>query len=277
MPEGDTLYNLAARLRPVLLGRTLRFGRTDDRGDEPLTGRAVRDIAVRGKHLLITLDDDTTLHVHLGMTGRFAVRPLNEPGPAPAADAALVFETDADRVVGEHLPVLERLTTSQLARHPQLTALGPDLLAETFDARAVAARFGAALYQPIGEALLDQRLACGIGNVYKSEVLFLEAVDPFSQVASLGPARLATVLEHTRLLMRRNLGDDLRRTRRGLDADRYWVYGREGLPCKRCGEPVAMRRQGDLARSTYYCAVCQGVGGGVAGRARAGATGRTKC
>lgn len=270
VPEGDTIFTLAARLRPVLLARPLRVGRLwgmpahvgDASGDAATTldGRTVRDVETRGKHLLLHLDDDTTLHIHLGMTGRWEVRSLSEPGLGPAPPAAsLVFETAFDRIVATHLPVLERLTAAQLARHAHLRALGPDLLSEHFDARAVAARFGRALYDPIGVALLDQTLACGIGNVYKSEALFLASIDPWATVAALGPERVAALLEDTRALMRRNLEGDLRRTRRGLDADRHFVYGREGQPCKRCGAPVAMRRQGDLARSTYYCGPCQGV------------------
>jgi endonuclease-8 len=270
MPEGDTLYTLAARLRPVLLARPLRIARlrgttvaaadANTNAETSLDGRTVRDVETRGKHLLLHFDDDTTLHIHLGMTGRWDIRPLAEPGLGPGpSGASLVFETAFDRVVGTHLPVVERLTAAQLVRHAQLRALGPDLLSEDFDARAVAARFGRALYDPIGVALLDQTLACGIGNVYKSEALFLSSIDPWATVAALGPERVSTLLEQTRGLMRRNLEGDLRRTRRGLDADRHFVYGREGQPCKRCGAPVVMRRQGDLARSTYYCGPCQGV------------------
>jgi endonuclease-8 len=263
MPEGDSLVNLATRLRPVLVGALLvRAAAAAAMAPATLVGLTVVSIETRGKHLLLHLSDTTTLHVHLGMTGRFFVDALDSPGlgPAPGApQVSLHLETQTHRVLGRTVPTLERLTAARLLRHPHLASLGPDLLGERFDAAAAAARFQREPYLPLGEALLDQRLACGIGNVYKSEVLFLEALDPWRHVIDTQPATLAAVLERARGLMLRNLGPELRRTRRGLDADRYWVYERNGAPCRRCDTPIAMARQGDMGRSTYYCAACQGV------------------
>lgn len=260
MPEGDSLVNLATRLRPALVGSPIVLARAAETlAPETLVGLSVKAIETRGKHLLVHLSDATTLHVHLGMTGRFSVDALDTPGLGPAPAASLHLETPTHRIVGRTVPTLERLTAGRLVRHPHLASLGPDLLGETFDAGAAVARFQREPYLPLGEALLDQRLVCGIGNVYKSEVLFLEGQDPWRRVVDTPPGTLAAVLERARGLMLRNLGPELRRTRRGLDADRYYVYERAGSPCRRCDTLVAMARQGDMGRSTYFCAACQGV------------------
>lgn len=274
MPEGDTLFQLAAELRPVLVRQTVITSRgAVSIHPETLAGRTVRDVESRGKHLLLHLDDDTTLHVHLGMTGRFFINDLPS-AREPGAGADLVLETGRHRVVGRELPVLERLTSAALKRHPFLSTLGPDVLAEAFDAPAVAERYRREPFAPLGEVLLDQRLACGIGNVYKSEGLFLRGLDPWQRAADTPVETLVALLAEVRGLMRRNLAPGLRRTRRGLDPGRYWVYDRAGKPCRRCETIIAMARQGDLGRSTYYCPTCQHVE--RPGR-KVSWPGRTKC
>jgi endonuclease-8 len=260
MPEGDSLFNLATRLRPVLVGAAIvRAEAAGTLTPDSLVGLSVVAIETRGKHLLVHLSDATTLHAHLGMTGRFFVDALDAPGLGPVPAASLHVETATHRVVARAVPTLERLTAGRLLRHPHLASLGPDVLGEGFDAVVAAARFQREPYLPLGEALLDQRLVCGIGNVYKSEVLFLEGLDPWRRVLDTPGETLAAVLERARGLMLRNLGPELRRTRRGLDADRYWVYERAGSPCRRCDTTITMARQGDQGRSTYACAACQGV------------------
>lgn len=270
MPEGDTLFVLAAALRPVLAEQTLVVASapaTRARAALPAetwVGRRVRAIETRGKHLLVRLDDDTTLHVHLGMTGKVRSGPRTGPGALPAEGADLVLETATHRVVGRALPVLEHLTAARLLRHPQLAGLGPDLLADDFDADAltrVVARYRREPFLTLGEALLDQRLACGVGNVYKSEALFLAGLDPWQRVGETGDEVLAGLVERARGLMRRNLDGGLRRTRQGLDPGRYFVYERQDAPCRRCDTPVAMARQGEQGRSTYFCSRCQGTSG----------------
>lgn len=109
----------------------------------------------------------------------------------------------------------------------------------------------------IGSALLDQEALSGIGNIYKSETLFLAGVSPFSRVRELDDARLTRIVEVARELMRKNLLSKRRTTPEGRMGPRYWVYERSGEPCLRCGTRVAMKRQEPLARSTYYCAECQ--------------------
>ncbi|MBT8446449.1 MAG: Fpg/Nei family DNA glycosylase, partial [Gammaproteobacteria bacterium] len=112
---------------------------------------------------------------------------------------------------------------------------------------------------PIGEALLNQQLVAGIGNVYKSELMFLNQLNPFVALGELSDAQLVHVLEDARRLMQRNLEGTPRKVRFATRGGRVWVYNRRELPCYTCGDKVKMRRQGDAGRSTYYCARCQDV------------------
>jgi endonuclease-8 len=142
-----------------------------------------------------------------------------------------------------------------------LGALGPDVLAEGFDAALARGRIRALGDVAIGDALLDQRALAGIGNVYKSEALFLARIDPFATLAALDDETLDRAVAEARRLMLANTGDAPRRTRGrpGRRGSPLWVYDRSGRPCLVCGGRVGMRRQAN-ARSTYFCSACQRVG-----------------
>ena len=280
MPEGDTLYRAATMLRKALLGKTLtRFetsldtvARVDE--DTPVAGRTVAAIEARGKHLLITLaapDGDAAaqsatssrrqplvLHTHLRMTGSWHIYRPGEAWQKPARYAKVVLHT-ADFVVPcFSAPVVELLTERQAQRHPQLVELGPDAITEEFDADEALARMRRRPEVEIAVALLDQRLLAGVGNVYKSEVLFIRRVSPFARVGELSEESLLGLIAESHRLLCLNRERGSRRTVFGLsERDRLWVYGRSGEPCRVCGEPVRMRRQGFEARSTYFCPHCQ--------------------
>ena len=165
--------------------------------------------------------------------------------------------------------VLRLLASERLARHPRLAALGPDPLAAGFDAAEVVRRALKQPARPLGEIVLDQRVLAGIGNVLKSEGLFLAGADPFAPVAAYDARALGAVIDTlartlTQTAARRAREDRIparmtRRTGASLrgQASRLWVYERSGRPCLVCGSAIAMRRQGDGARSTYFCACCQ--------------------
>jgi endonuclease-8 len=155
-------------------------------------------------------------------------------------------------------PVAELLTDAELPRNRPLTTLGPDLIAPEFDVGEAVRRLRERADLELGEALLDQRAVAGIGNVYKSEVCFIERLDPWTPVGAHEVGALEAALRTARDLMRANLRGGARlttgeRTRgRGL-----WVYGRSGRPCRRCGTLIRSARQGELARTTYWCPACQ--------------------
>lgn len=275
MPEGDTVHKLAAALRPALLERPVEAVWLRDRGVlAPLAGLAVRDVAALGKHLLVALGRPEArrpawvLHVHLGMRGRwhrFARDASRPPGaPAPGSDD-LRIDTREHRHVCCRAAVAEVLRAVDVALHPALSRLGPDLLAPAVPFGRIAARARRRARRSAAELLLDQSVACGLGNVYKSEVLFLEGVHPRTPAARLADAELEALYRRAATLLAWNLGGWRRTTLRRVEPGhpprrgepRLWVYGREGEPCRRCGARIRSARLGDDARSTFWCPRCQ--------------------
>jgi endonuclease-8 len=291
MPEGDTIFKAARSLDRILTGRRLvrlevrpgrpgparRVGGAGGAAERrPQPGELVTSVEARGKHLLITFEGGLTLHTHLQMHGGWHAYRPGERWTKPATAARAVLEVaDAgapDVVVAVAVcfsaPVVELLQAP--AVHPRLAALGPDLCRPDADLAEAVARLGRLpATTEIGAALLDQRVASGVGNVYKSEVLFACGVDPFTPVGALGPEVRRRLLETAARLLQANLdsrggrstvglalGDGGGRSggpgRRGLA-----VYGRAGRPCRRCGTIIRRGQQGDGARATYWCPTCQ--------------------
>ena len=256
MPEGDTIHRAAARMRPALAGhRLVRFDASRLVGDRPATGTLIEDVEARGKHLLVHFADGITLRTHMRMTGSWHLYETGERWRAPAHLARAVVEADSGWLaVCFQAPVVE--TYRRSAGEPRaLAALGPDLTAVDPDIDAVVAR-ATARAEPgtqVADLLLDQRVASGIGNVYKSEVLFLHGLDPFTASTAVEPDRLQRIYRTAHRLLRANLDRARRTTYQGGLA----VYGRGDQPCHRCGTPIRMRRQGPMARSTYWCPTCQ--------------------
>jgi endonuclease VIII len=265
MPEGDTIYAAARRIRGALVGADIvsvetphpRFER--DRWPERLGGRAVRAVDTRGKHLFIRFEGDLTLHSHLRMNGWWGVYERGGRWSKSPSRAWLVIRTDHHDVVQFGGPVLELMTDSRSRSDQRLAALGPDVLAPEFDAR----RFLARLRQddstrPIGDALLDQRNLAGIGNLYKNELCFLAGVHPRTPVADVPDLvrlvrRSKAALEANKHRVEQVMTGD---TRRG---QQHWVYRRDRQPCRRCGTRVVVDLQGPAAqeRATYWCPTCQ--------------------
>ena len=259
MPEGDTIYRTAARLRCVLDGQQVQSATSPQAALDvgQLAGRRVLATEARGKHLLIHLADNQVIHSHLGMTGSWHIYQHGQPWRKPDRQAALVLDLGAVLCVCFNPKTLQLLSETGLRRHPHLSRLGPDLLGAQFDSETALARFRACPSLPIGQALMNQTIVCGVGNVYKSEVLFLRRLNPFLRIDQLTDDQLRELMREARHLMRRNLIGDPRRTRFGHDGQRVWVYSRRGQPCLVCGRSIRMRRQGDLGRTTYWCPDCQ--------------------
>jgi endonuclease VIII len=257
MPEGDSIFKLARTIAPVLVNRVvtaLRAHRIPDAAADSVIGKRIVDVTARGKNLLIVFDDSRALHIHLRMTGRiFVERPRSAfYAPAPTPEFRLAVEGGA--IIGRRLPVCRLITRPS----PELRALGPDLVRADYDEDEAIARLRQLGSRSIGEALLVQRAAAGIGNVYKSEVLFLEGIDPRRTVASIEEPALRAILKRASALLRRNLLDGPRTTRPTLGGARVWVYGRGGKPCLRCGTAIVRFMLGpENGRSTYVCETCQ--------------------
>ena len=194
------------------------------------------------------------------MTGSWHIYRPEEAWQKPARLAVVVIRTGDFVAPCFSAPVVELLTEREAKRHPSLASLGPDAITAEFDPADARRRILRRADLPIGVALLDQRAMAGVGNVYKSEVLFLKRVSPFLTVGELGEEVLDALVAESHRLLLLNRENGVRRTSFGLDERRrLWVYGRSGEPCRVCGTPIRMRRQGMDARSTYYCPSCQGV------------------
>ncbi|GAA1481786.1 endonuclease VIII Nei2 [Gordonia sinesedis] len=264
MPEGDTVYQAAARLRRALAGH--RLERTDFRipslATVDLTGAEVTAVRSRGKHLLIdvTRADSTSppssvsIHSHLMMDGIWAVHPVGTRWRLPGHRARIVLRANGYEAVGFDLGILELLTDPSAA----LAHLGPDLLGDDWDAQEAVARISAQPDTPVGMALLDQRLMAGVGNVYRSEACFLRGIRPDRPV---GDVDVAGLVDLCRRMLWANRNRPARTTTgRTGPAARLWVYGRIGQLCRRCGTPIERSFLGSGRgddRVVYTCPRCQ--------------------
>jgi endonuclease-8 len=265
MPEGDTIFRTAEVLRRSLLGGVVRAARAQPRPGlvrvprlDGVVGTTVTSVEARGKHLLIGFSNGEWLRTHMRMPGSWHRYAVGEAWRLPASRASCVLETDAAVAVCSDAPEVELLSDAQLGRHAALTALGPDLLSPAFDAAEAVRRLRARPEVSLGEALLDQRALAGIGNVYKSEICFIERADPWRPISALSGAQLAALVATARRLLPANAGGG-RRVTTGVarPGSALWVYGRAGRPCRRCGTRIQARRQGERGRLTYWCPSCQ--------------------
>lgn len=259
MPEGDTIFRAARTLSKVLDGKTLiavesPLPAIDGAG---LAGRRVEKVEARGKNLLVAFDDGRVLHTHMRMTGSWHVYRPGERWQRPRRQARVVLATEEFVTVCFDAPVVRLLAPAEIPRDRLLAGLGPDILAPDFDLAEARRRLRGLGDLAIGEAVMRQSAVAGIGNVYKSETLFLCGIDPFASIAALSDRALGRILEKARALMQANLRGGPRETRPSLTRERTWVYGRSGRTCRRCGTAIRMRRQGTDARSTYWCPRCQ--------------------
>jgi endonuclease VIII len=273
VPEGDTIFRAARTLHRALAGHhVVRFesvfpALTRIHEDAPITGRRIERVSAAGKHLLMTFSGDLVLRTHMRMNGSWHIYRPGETWHRPRRDMRIVIATSAFEAVGFNIPVAEFLEPRALARQEDLRRMGPDLLGDTFDAAEAIRRFRERPELSIADALLNQRIVAGAGNVYKSEVLFLCGVNPLVRVADITDAQLAAILSTARKHLQANVIDPTaaivtyrgyrRTTRRADPSERLYVYGRAGKPCRRCGTLVVLRAQGANARLTYWCPQCQ--------------------
>ena len=274
MPEGDTIFRAARTLHRALGGRVVTAfdsvypALTRVHDDAPITGRTVERVWSQGKHLLIAFSGDLVLRTHMRMNGSWHIYRPGERGSAPAATCGSSSPPtpSSPSRSRSRSPNGSSPTTCRATGRSRRSA--PTCSPPTSRGRSRWSACARASALSIGDALLDQRALAGIGNVYKSEVCFLCRVSPFTPVRELDDETLGALVDTAQRLLRANVADrapgaivtyrGLRRTTGRSDPEeRLWVYGRAGRPCRRCGNVIEMRKDGEEARVTYYCAGCQ--------------------
>jgi endonuclease VIII len=253
VPEGDTVWRTAHHLDQALSGEPLTGCdiRVPAHATLDLTGRVVQETVSRGKHLLTRIGDEHTLHTHLKMEGSWHLYRHGSRWRRPEYQARVVLRTRGWVAVGFSLG-----TTEVVPRGEEVTVvghLGPDLLGSDWDETEAVRRLRREPQRPVGEAILDQRNLAGVGNMYKSELCFLQGVHPLTPVREVDLTRMVrrakSVLEANKSRAEQTTTGDLRR------GQRLWVYRREGEPCRRCGTRIELA---DLdARVTNWCPHCQ--------------------
>lgn len=272
MPEGDTIFKAARTMHRALTGEIVTtfdaaypaLIRVDH--DQPIAGRTITSVAARGKHLLVSLSGDLVLRTHMRMSGSWHLYRPDERWQRPARDMRVLLATARFVAVGFNIPDAEFLSGHAVERHRQLRALGPDLLDPGFRADEALRRVRAQGHVPIAEALLNQRVVAGIGNVFKSEILFAAGVHPLAPVSALPDTALQRILDVAGTQLQSNVRARSRtlapapgrRTTGSLHPDKgLWAYGRAGQPCRRCGTAIQVDTRGTDARLTYWCPRCQ--------------------
>ncbi|HVD00952.1 MAG TPA: DNA-formamidopyrimidine glycosylase family protein [Candidatus Dormibacteraeota bacterium] len=243
MPEGDTLRRTADALRGRLLGKEISQARPDFL--KRVEGTTVTSIEANGKHLLIGFDSGLVLHSHLRMTGSWHLYKPGEAWRKPARLATAVL-AGADAVAVLFSAPTAELVRSKDAVH-ELAHLGPDMLAPELDLTEILRRARSSPRQALGELLLDQRVAAGIGNIHKCEALWRLRLDPWRPASDLSDAELGALFQEARTGLQAGV--------RGIV--RPAVAGRAGRSCPRCSHRIQCVLQGAPPRFTYYCPTCQ--------------------
>jgi endonuclease-8 len=271
MPEGDTIASAAKRIRAAVIGRPIesvetRHPRFAMGGwDRKLAGRAVRAVDTHGKNLFLRFEGGLTIYSHLRMGGWWGVFRRGERWRRHPRRAWLVIRTPEHEIVQFDGPILELMTDGRSRSDQRLASLGPDILApDEFDEQSFLRNLRADdQTRHIGDALLDQRNVAGLGTIWRSEGCFIAGIDPWRRTTDVSDAEALAVVAAARPLMQLSVENNGRPVTwrpevpaRGRE-NRFWVFEREGLPCRECGTVVLQRGQGDDNRRTFWCPACQ--------------------
>ncbi|MCA9821931.1 MAG: Fpg/Nei family DNA glycosylase [Dehalococcoidia bacterium] len=261
MPEGDSLYRFAERLRPALLNKEILAARAHGPGPVPrvaaLVGATCTSVRAQGKNMLISFDNGLVLRGHLRMYGTWHVYRPGEPWQRTEHDVRLVLEVQDAVVVNFNAPVIELVEERALTVHAPISQLGPDLLDEGFDRDAAFRHFrqpGLAA-RTIGEAIMDQKVMAGVGNIWKHETLFRCGLHPWLTVGELSDEEIIEVIGTAQQLLRASVGKPNSLMARGRPS--MFTYLRGGQPCRRCFTRLRSAPQGGDIRQTAWCPKCQ--------------------
>jgi endonuclease VIII len=253
MAEGDTILRTAQRFEATILGEAIAASAPNPRGRaagiEKLDGLRLERVSSHGKHLIFGFGE-LSLHSHLGMSGGWHFYRAGQAWRRPRQSAWAVLSGGGWDAVQFGGPTLRVLPSGRLRLDPQLARLGPDILAADFEMENVIRAMRADPDRDLGDALLDQHLVAGIGNIFKSEACFAARVDPWRPVGELSDAELEEVLQAARAQMQAAVREGGRH--------RFSIYRRHRAVCPRCRGPISSRGQGDANRTTYWCPRCQG-------------------
>jgi formamidopyrimidine-DNA glycosylase len=277
MPELPEVETIRRGLAAVLEGRRIArvtVRRSDLRRPLPagfagrVEGRRITGIGRRAKYLLISLDDDTVLLAHLGMSGRMVIENGAATRAAHLTHAHVSFETDDGTIVRFSDPrrfgLMDLVPAAALDAHVLLAGLGPEPTGNEFDGALLAARL-AGKRTPIKAALLDQRVVAGLGNIYVSESLYRSGISPKRLAKTVQGERAERLAGAIRAVLAdaiaaggSSLRDHVSATGElGYFQHRFEVYDREGQPCPGCDCGKGVRRIVQSGRSTFYCAARQ--------------------
>jgi endonuclease-8 len=267
VPEGDTIHRAARTLHAALAGKVVtrfetvfaQLARLDHQA--PVAGRTVERVSAAGKHLLMDFSGDLHLRTHMRMNGSWHIYRPGERWRMRRSDMRIVLETAEWVAVAFNVPIAEFHDGRSLARQEDLLRIGPDLIGAEFDFDEAVRRIRERPAEEIADVILNQRVVSGIGNEYKSELLFMTRISPFRKVADVTDDELAQLLQTARKVMVANveMRSGARITTFSLNPNEsQYVYGRGGKPCRRCGTRIEYAKQGLNARGTYWCPRCQG-------------------
>jgi endonuclease-8 len=274
MPEGDTIFRAARTLHRALAGNVVtgfetvlpKLSRVEF--DSGVTGRTIESVEANGKWMSMNFSGGLILLTHMLMNGSWHIYRPGEAWQRRQIDMRIVLKTEKIWAVAFNVPVAEFHTEDTLRRRPGFRNLGQDVLSADFNAALSAEHLRSRKDLQVGVALLTQSLMAGLGNVYKSEVCFACGINPFRRVESLSEVEVSCLVETARKFLLANVtdtaGDQIttytgmrRTTGRANSEERLWVYGRRNQPCRKCGTPVESRKQGEDARTTFWCPACQ--------------------
>jgi len=274
VPEGDTIFRAARTLHRALAGQTVtgfesvlpKLERVEI--DSPITGRTIEKVEAIGKWTLIYFSGDLILLTHMLMSGSWHIYRPGEKWHRRRDDMRVIIRTEKILAAAFKVPIAEFHTADSLRRRRVFNQIGPSVLATEYNDAEILQRLRSRPESTVGEALLAQSLISGIGNVFKSEICFACAVNPFRTVATLSITELSSLVSTARKFLLANVtstsGDQIvtysgprRTTGRSDRKENLWVYARRGEPCRRCGTAIESRKQGLDARITFWCPMCQ--------------------